>query len=90
MARSLLTEMAKILQPTDENLRDLRKFLLFGGLVGVPTETVYGLAANAFDPEACSKIFETKRRPANDPLICHVAGADSLARVCRTNSLALH
>jgi len=81
--------MANILQPTEENLRDLRKFLLFGGLVGVPTETVYGLAANAFDPQACDKIFEAKQRPANDPLICHVPGIEALDRICHTNPLAL-
>ncbi|EDY84543.1 Sua5/YciO/YrdC/YwlC family protein, putative [Verrucomicrobiia bacterium DG1235] len=81
--------MANILQPTEENLRELRKFLLFGGLVGVPTETVYGLAANAFDPEACAKIFEVKQRPANDPLICHVSGADALEDICHANPLAL-
>ncbi|MBK1876169.1 L-threonylcarbamoyladenylate synthase [Pelagicoccus mobilis] len=81
--------MANILQPTEENLRDLRKFLLFGGLAGVPTETVYGLAANAFDPEACSKIFEVKQRPANDPLICHVPDVKALEKICETNPLAL-
>lgn len=81
--------MAKILQPTDENLRVLRKFLLFGGIVGVPTETVYGLAANAFDPDACAKIFAAKQRPANDPLICHVAGTEALADICHASPLAL-
>lgn len=80
--------MAQILQPTDENLRELRKFLLFGGLVGVPTETVYGLAANAFDPEACAKIFEAKRRPANDPLICHIASPEAIEGICHGNDLA--
>lgn len=81
--------MAKILRPTEENLRDLRKFLRFGGLVGVPTETVYGLAANALDPEACAKIFEVKRRPANDPLICHVPSLAALDAICEANPLAL-
>ncbi|MDQ8202778.1 L-threonylcarbamoyladenylate synthase [Pelagicoccus sp. SDUM812003] len=80
--------MAKILQPNEENLRELRKFLLFGGLVGVPTETVYGLAANALDPEACAKIFEVKQRPTNDPLICHVSGIDALDDICEVNPLA--
>lgn len=42
-----------------------------GGLVGIPTETVYGLAANAFSPEAVVKIFEAKKRPFFDPLIVH-------------------
>ncbi|MBC2606076.1 L-threonylcarbamoyladenylate synthase [Pelagicoccus albus] len=81
--------MANILQPTEENLRDLRKFLLFGGLVGVPTETVYGLAANALDAEACANIFQAKERPTNDPLICHVAGVESLEDICYPNPLAL-
>ncbi|MDQ8188211.1 L-threonylcarbamoyladenylate synthase [Pelagicoccus sp. SDUM812002] len=81
--------MANILQPTEKNLRELRKFLFLGGIVGVPTETVYGLAANAFDPEACSKIFEAKRRPANDPLICHISGVEALEQICHSNALAI-
>ena len=43
-----------------------------GGLVGIPTETVYGLAANAFDQQAILNVFEAKNRPAFDPLITHV------------------
>lgn len=43
-----------------------------GELVGIPTETVYGLAANAFDPDAVLRIFQVKQRPAFDPLIVHV------------------
>lgn len=44
-----------------------------GGLVAIPTETVYGLAAHAFDPQAVARIFEAKNRPHFDPLIVHVA-----------------
>ena len=44
-----------------------------GGLVALPTETVYGLGANALDPKAVARIFAAKRRPAFDPLIVHVA-----------------
>lgn len=44
-----------------------------GGLVAVPTETVYGLAANALDPLAVAKIFEAKGRPSDNPLIVHIA-----------------
>ncbi|OUW16230.1 MAG: threonylcarbamoyl-AMP synthase [Opitutales bacterium TMED158] len=80
--------MAKIFKPTEENLRDLRKFLRLGQLVAIPTETVYGLAANALDQAACSKIFEVKERPSNDPLICHVASYDSLEAICETNESA--
>lgn len=49
-----------------------------GGLVGIPTETVYGLAANALDEEAVKRIFEVKGRPANNPLIVHIANMISL------------
>lgn len=80
--------MAKILQPTAESLRELREFLRSGGLVGVPTETVYGLAANAFNARACSKIFEIKERPENDPLICHVPSPAALDTICLPNPLA--
>jgi L-threonylcarbamoyladenylate synthase len=49
-----------------------------GGLVAMPTETVYGLAADATDPDAVARIFEVKGRPADHPLIVHLAGADRL------------
>ncbi|MCC5939072.1 MAG: threonylcarbamoyl-AMP synthase [Lunatimonas sp.] len=54
-----------------------------GNLVAIPTETVYGLAGNALDPVAVTKIFETKNRPSFDPLIVHVAGVDQVARYTR-------
>src|SRR5258708_3633547 len=47
-----------------------------GKLVAIPTETVYGLAANALDVDAATKIFATKNRPYFDPLIVHVQSAD--------------
>ncbi len=77
--------MARILKPNEENLRDVRKFLRLGELVAIPTETVYGLAANALDAEACAKIFAAKERPTNDPLICHVSSYDALDRFCKPN-----
>lgn len=55
-----------------------------GGLVAFPTETVYGLGANALDPQAVSGIFRAKGRPANNPLIVHVAEA-AAARELTTN-----
>jgi L-threonylcarbamoyladenylate synthase len=48
-----------------------------GGLVGMPTETVYGLAANALDPTAIARIYAAKGRPSHNPLIAHVADAKS-------------
>ena len=55
-----------------------------GGLVAFPTETVYGLGANALDAAAVARIFEAKQRPSFDPLIVHLATADDIARVART------
>lgn len=56
--------------------------LLAGGeLVALPTETVYGLGADALDPAACAKIFEAKDRPLSDPLIVHVPSIDWLDRL---------
>ena len=49
-----------------------------GGLVAFPTETVYGLGANALNPLAVAKIFELKERPSFDPLIVHIASIDDL------------
>jgi L-threonylcarbamoyladenylate synthase len=51
-----------------------------GEVIGLPTETVYGLAADASNPEAVKKIFALKGRPADHPLIVHIADADSLSR----------
>ena len=53
-----------------------------GGLVAIPTETVYGLGANALDEAAVHKIFEAKGRPQDNPLIIHVPGPQWLPRYC--------
>ena len=52
-----------------------------GGVVAIPTETVYGLAARADSAESVLKIFKAKGRPANDPLIVHIADLDGLGNV---------
>lgn len=67
-----------IVSPTDDALDAAARALAEGKLVGMPTETVYGLAANAWDATAIGRIFEAKGRPANNPLIVHVASADRL------------
>ncbi len=54
-----------------------------GGLVAFPTETVYGLGANAFDSGAVARVFEAKARPSFDPLIVHLASAADLPRVAQ-------
>ena len=55
-----------------EALKEAADILRAGGLVAFPTETVYGLGANAFDEEAVKKIYEVKGRPSKNPLIVHV------------------
>ncbi len=56
-----------------------------GGLVAFPTETVYGLGADAFNSSAVARVFEAKARPSFDPLIVHLASAGELARVSPTD-----
>ncbi len=53
-----------------------------GGLVAFPTETVYGLGADAFNPNAVSRIFEMKERPNFDPLIVHISKLEDLDLLC--------
>lgn len=65
---------ARVTTDVDEALAVIRA----GGLVAIPTETVYGLAADADDPVAVRRIFAAKGRPADHPLIVHVASADRL------------
>ncbi len=53
-----------------------------GGLVAIPTETVYGLGANGLDENAVAKIFEAKGRPQDNPLILHICGAEQIDDFC--------
>lgn len=58
------------------------KLLRDGGIVAIPTETVYGLAANAFDPSAVAKVFEAKGRPADNPFIVHICEQSQMDELC--------
>jgi L-threonylcarbamoyladenylate synthase len=64
-------------------IEDAASVIRAGGLVAFPTETVYGLGADAFNPTAVSKIFEAKGRPADNPLIIHVAEPEDLYNLGR-------
>jgi L-threonylcarbamoyladenylate synthase len=66
---------------TSEAIERAAALLRKGGVVAFPTETVYGLGANAFDVRAVARIFDIKRRPEFDPLIVHVLDAAMLATV---------
>jgi len=70
----------EILSPTDENIEKAGKLLKSGEVVGIPTETVYGLAADATNPDAVSKIFVAKGRPQDNPLIVHIADKDDIEK----------
>lgn len=61
-----------------KNITKAKEILEAGDLVGIPTETVYGLAGNALDANAVAKIFETKNRPSFDPLILHTSKIDRI------------
>ena len=79
--------MRTILLPPDEaGIREASEALRAGQVVGMPTETVYGLAANALDPQAVLKIFEAKGRPADNPLIVHIASLGQIHEVASTFS----
>jgi L-threonylcarbamoyladenylate synthase len=71
-----------LITATDETIAKAAEILKSGGVVAMPTETVYGLAGNAYDGKAVAKIFEVKGRPEFNPLIAHFAdGADVAAQV---------
>lgn len=59
--------------PAAKKIEEAAALLRQGGLVAMPTETVYGLAGDALNPTSLAKIFEVKQRPSFDPLICHAA-----------------
>lgn len=73
----------ELLDSSDENLRKAGAAIAQGKLVVIPTETVYGLGADAFNPEAVARVFEAKARPAFDPLIVHIARLGDISRVAR-------
>jgi L-threonylcarbamoyladenylate synthase len=80
---------ARTYSGTPRNLAFLAKRLREGGIVAVPTETVYGLAGDATSRAACLRIFAAKGRPSNDPLIVHIASLRDLGRVAVPNPAAL-
>ena len=75
----------KLFNPQQENnaIAEAAEILRRGGLVGIPTETVYGLGADGLNEDAVRRIFEAKGRPQDNPLILHVASVDWLERYCQ-------
>ena len=77
----MITRVFEITQIDDkakEELREAAKALRNGGLVAFPTETVYGLGADALNPEAVRSIYLAKGRPSDNPIIVHIADLSAL------------
>ena len=77
------------LQISDESIAIAAAVIKNGGLVAFPTETVYGLGADAFNTAALVKVFAVKKRPFFDPLIIHIAAAGSLEKIADLSALSL-
>lgn len=75
-----------LIHPSYETYLDAKQLLLQGDLVAFPTETVYGLWANALDTSAVRKIFETKGRPQKNPIIVHVGSIEQISEYAEITS----
>jgi L-threonylcarbamoyladenylate synthase len=80
--------MTRLLPANPESIVEAAEAIRNGGLVAFPTETVYGLGANALDVNAVARIFTAKGRPAADPLIVHLSSVDQITRIVRSVSPA--
>jgi L-threonylcarbamoyladenylate synthase len=86
----MITEYYKISTDLSENNRIFDrggKIIRAGGLVAFPTETVYGLGANALDADAAEKIYKAKGRPSDNPLIIHIAHIEDANKYCVVNDI---
>ncbi len=81
------TKIFKVTKDDLNILNEASKLLNDGKLVAFPTETVYGLGANAYDSEACKSIFLAKGRPSDNPLIVHVSKPEDAENIAYTCSL---
>tara|TARA_B110000027_G_scaffold39127_1_gene43214 strand:- start:56 stop:988 length:933 start_codon:yes stop_codon:yes gene_type:complete len=73
------------MKSNQSNIKKAKKYLDKNYCIAVPTETVYGLAANAYSNSAVKKVFDLKKRPKNNPLIVHYLGISSLKKDCLLN-----
>ena len=87
----MITTVAKVdrLNPDPSVISEAGRIIKSGGLVAFPTETVYGLGADALNPEAVRKIYEAKGRPPEKALILHVDGISQAERYVELNDTAL-
>lgn len=78
----------KIYEPTDEAISECGKLIREGKLVAFPTETVYGLGCSAYDKNAALNVFKAKGRPADNPLIVHIADKSDIEKIAIPNETA--
>ena len=74
------------MKSNQSNIKKAKKYLNNNYCIGIPTETVYGLAANAYADSAVKRIFNLKKRPKSNPLIVHYLNLDSLKKDCLINA----
>ena len=79
----ILTQVKKVdaQHPDMTIIREAAEIIRTGGLVGFPTETVYGLGGDSFDPAAAEKIYAAKGRPSDNPLIVHISEFDDIYKL---------
>ncbi len=73
----------KILTTEKKDIETAARIIRRGGLVAFPTETVYGLGANALDEDAVAKVYEAKGRPSDNPMIVHISRASDIGQLTR-------
>lgn len=71
----------KILNDTTEEIEEAAKIIAGGGLVAFPTETVYGLGADALNSQAVGKVYAAKGRPSDNPMIVHISSYDDMKKL---------
>ncbi len=79
----------KVLKASENSIKEAARLLREGEVVGIPTETVYGLGANALDVSAVKKIFEAKGRPMDNPLIIHIADKKDIYKYAKNVPMIL-
>jgi L-threonylcarbamoyladenylate synthase len=79
----------RILRADEDGIAEAARIILAGGLVAFPTETVYGLGADATKAEAIARLYEAKERPSFNPLIAHLSGIATARHVGKFNEAAL-
>ena len=86
----MTTKLRTVTGPVDVScIEEAASLLRSGQIVALPTETVYGLAADALNPTAVARVFEAKERPSFDPLICHVRSLEWVDRLTLPRSDAV-